>query len=107
MVGIGYYVIAAIVLYRVLGSSSSLLRSAALVLIAAILGINALWNYFFFRQRSPRSSFVLGLPYSVLALVLCVALFELDRFAGLAFLPYVLYLFYANAWTYGVWQLND
>ncbi|MGH7459517.1 MAG: tryptophan-rich sensory protein [Longimicrobiales bacterium] len=106
-VGIGYYVIAAIVLYRVLALSPGMPRSATLVLIAGILGLNALWNYFFFRRRSPRSSFLLGIPYSALALVLCLVLFRLDRFAGLAFLPYALYLFYANAWTYAVWRLND
>jgi tryptophan-rich sensory protein len=106
LIGVAYYIIAGTVLYRVLGLPPSGRRLAAVWLLLAILGINAIWNYFFFRRRSLGSSFLLGLLYSLLALVLCITLFGLDSVAGLVFLPYVVYLLYANIWTYGVWRLN-
>jgi tryptophan-rich sensory protein len=107
LVGIGYYIIAAIVLYRLLGLSSSFLRSAALLLVFTFLMMNALWNYVFFRRRNPGLSFKLGLAYSVLAVVLYVTLSRLDRVTGWVFVPYTLYLVYANLWTYRVWRLNE
>jgi tryptophan-rich sensory protein len=107
LVGIGYYAIAGVVLYRLLTLTPSTPRRAALLLLATILAVNAYWNYLFFRRRSLRQSFLLGLPYTVIAIVLSGLLFRLDPSTAWLFLPYTLYLTYANTWTYRIWQLND
>lgn len=101
-----YYVICFAVLYRLFSLPPSFSRNVALGLIGAIMFINALWNYFFFRTRNLFHAFLLGLPYSLIALALLVILQRIDAPAALWFSPYLFYLFYANVWGYRTWQLN-
>ena len=69
--------------------------------------INALWNYFFFRSRNLFHAYLLGFPYSAIALCLfLLLLLRVDRMAGWFLLPYLLYLFYAGVWGYRIWKLN-
>ena len=107
-IGVLYYLICFAVLYRLLSMPEAVpLRRWALVLLGSIIFINALWNYFFFRTRNLFHAYVIGLPYSLIALVLFVFLLRLDRVAAFFLLPYLLYLFYANAFGYRVWKLNS
>ena len=102
-----YYVICFSVLYRLFSLPSSLERTVAFALVAAIMFINALWNYFFFRTRNLFHAYLLGLPYGALAIALfLLLLIRLDRLAGWCFFPYLPYLFYANLWGYRIWKLN-
>ena len=102
-----YYVTCFAVLYQLFLSPPSPARTAAFVLISAILFINALWNYFFFRARNLRYAYLLGLPYGVVALSLFLLLVcRVDRVAAWFLLPYLLYLFYGNFWGYRIWKLN-
>ena len=102
-----YYVICFSILYRLFLLPPAFARSAAFVLIGAIMFINALWNYFFFRARNLFHAYLLGLPYAGIAVVLFVLLLlELDRIAAWFLLPYLLYLFYGNFWGYRIWKLN-
>ena len=93
-------------LYRLFGLVATASRNTALVLVLAILLANAFWNYFFFRKRSVFLAFVMGPPYSAVALALFIVLLRLDRTAALWWLPYLVYLFYANALGYRLWKLN-
>ena len=104
-----YYVICFSVLYRLFLLPSSLGRTAAFALIGAFMFMNALWNYFFFRTRNLFHAYVLGLPYSTVAISLfLVLLLRLDKVAAWCLLPYLLYLFfYANLYGYRVWKLNS
>ena len=102
-----YYVICFSILYRLFLLPPALARSAAFVLIGAMMFINALWNYFFFRARNLFHAYLLGLPYAGIAVVLFVLLLlELDRIAAWFLLPYLVYLFYGNFWGYRIWKLN-
>jgi tryptophan-rich sensory protein len=103
-----YYVICFSVLYRLFLLPSSHGRAAAFALIGAFMFINALWNYFFFRTRNLFHAYVLGLPYSAVAISLfLLLLLRLDAVAAWCLLPYLLYLFfYANLWGYRIWKLN-
>jgi benzodiazapine receptor len=103
-----YYVICFCVLYRLFLLPSSPGRAIALALVGAILFVNALWNYFFFRTRNLFHAYLLGLPYSAAAIALfLLLLLRLDRVAAWCLLPYLLYLFfYANIWGYRIWKLN-
>jgi tryptophan-rich sensory protein len=69
--------------------------------------INALWNYFFFRTRNLLHAYVIGLPYSFIAIALFLLLLRLDDVAAFVLLPYLFYLFYANRFGYQVWKLNS
>ncbi len=106
VIGAAYYVICFAVLYRLFGLAATALRNTALALVFAIILANALWNYFFFRKRSVFLAFVMGPPYSAVALALFIILLRLDRTAALWWLPYLVYLFYANTLGYRLWKLN-
>jgi benzodiazapine receptor len=98
-----YYVACFVVLYRLLAYG----QLSALALIVALMIINAIWNYFFFRRKDVRVSFYLSLPYAVLATVLAAWLFRIDTTAAWTFLPYMMYLLYAGWWGYNLWRLNE
>lgn len=103
-----YYVICFAILYRLFLLPPIPGKFAAFVLIGAIMFFNALWNYFFFRTGNLFHAYLLGLPYNALALFLfLLLLLRVDRTAAWYFLPYILYLFYANFWGYRVWELNS
>ena len=55
-----YYVIAFMILYRLFSLPPSLPRNNAFALLGAIMFINALWNYFFFRTRNLFHAYLLG-----------------------------------------------
>jgi benzodiazapine receptor len=102
-----YYLICFSILYRLFLLPPSLERNAAFVLICALMFINALWNYFFFRTRNLFHAYLLGLPYSAVATSLfLLLLLRLDRVAAWCLLPYLFYLVYANLWGYRTWKLN-
>ena len=103
-----YYVMCFSILYRLFLLASSPGRTVAFGLIGAFMFLNALWNYFFFRTRNLFHAYVLGLPYSAIAISLfLLLLLRLDGVAAWCLLPYLLYLFfYANLWGYRIWKLN-
>jgi len=108
VIGALYYLICFAVLYRLFLLPPSLLRSVAFALLGAIMFINALWNYFFFRTGNLFHAFLLGLPYSAIAISLFLLLFlRVDRMAAWCLFPYILYLFYASIWGYRIWKLNS
>ena len=102
-----YYLISFTILYRLFLLSPTAARNAAFSLLGAIMFINALWNNFFFRSRNLFHAYLLGRPYSVLAMSLfLVLLLKVDRLAAWCFFPYLVYLCYASIWSYRVWKLN-
>lgn len=102
-----YYVICFAIWTRLLLLPYSPVRSIAFILLAKMIFINALWNYFFFRIRNLLLAYLLGFPYGVIALALFILLLRLDSIAAWCLLPYMIYLiFYANIWGYRVWKLN-
>ena len=107
VIGALYYIICFVALYRLFGMrAAGDLRLWALSALGGIMFTNALWNYFFFRTRNLFHAFLIGLPYTVLAVALFVILLDLDRLAAWLFLPYLPYLCYANLFGYRVWKLN-
>lgn len=107
VIGVFYYLICFVLLYRVLSiSAGTPERRWALALLFAMMFMNALWNYFFFRSRNLFHAYLLGLPYSLIAIALFLLLLQLDRVAAVCLLPYLFYLLYACAFGYRVWKLN-
>ena len=95
------------VLYRLFLLPPAPVRSAAFTLLGAIMFINALWNYFFFRTGNLFHAYLLGFPYGAIAISLFLLLFlQVDRMAAWCLFPYVLYLFYAGILGYRLWKLN-
>jgi tryptophan-rich sensory protein len=107
VIGALYYVIAFILLYRLLAfGMPSPAHRAALILLLALLLMNAAWGFLFFRRKDLRASAIAFLPYGLVAVALALVLADIDR-ASLVFLaPYLAYLGYAAWWSYRLWVLN-
>ena len=106
-IGFAYYAITFSILTRVLQLPAGTEKAVALVLLAAVLFLNAFWNLWFFRRRRLGVAFGVSLFYSGLSVCLLFLLWFADRPTALIFLPYVLYLAYANSFGYRAWKLND
>ena len=107
LVGLVYYVLAAVVLYRVLvhiedpGG-----KAVSFALTVGLLLLNELWNYGFFGLRSTLAGF-LGMAVFLAALtVLIAALRRYERFLAGLLIPYYVWVLYDLAWTYALWRLN-
>ena len=102
-----YYVVCFVLIYRLVAViPSSPRRTTAIVLLGAVMLLNAAWNFVFFRARSLSLTVWTTILYTAIALGLFMFLVRMDGTAALVFAPYALYLIFANYWTYGVWRLN-
>lgn len=107
IIGVFYYVISFFIAYRVLRhSGDSFLRVASFTLLLAMMGINAVWNYVFFRAHNLFLSVFAFIPYPLLAIALFVCLLQFEPLAAWSFLPYLAYLNYAALICYKYWKLN-
>jgi tryptophan-rich sensory protein len=92
MGGLNYVVCFAIV-YRLLSPDyRGVLCTVALVLVLVIMGINALWSFFFLRMKSLFLSFAISVPYRLISVVSFICPLQFDHFAAWFLLPYLLYL---------------
>jgi len=108
IIGVFYYIISFFISYRVLRhSGDSLLKAVSLTLLLAMMGMNAVWNYVFFRAQNLFLSFFSFIPYPLLAIALFVCLLQFEPLAAWIFLPYLAYLNYAAFICYKHWRLNE
>ena len=108
IIGVFYYVISFLISYRVLRhSGNSSLKVVSLTLLLGMMGINAVWNYVFFRAQNLFLSFFAFIPYPLLAIALFVCLLQFEPLAAWLFLPYLAYLNYAALICYKYWKLNE
>ena len=107
VIGIVYYVICFFILYRTFGHDGNHWpKYAAVSLLLVMMGVNAFWNYVFFRAQNLFLSFFAFAFYPVVAIALFVCLLQFDKIAAWSLLPYFVYLLYAVYWGYGLWKLN-
>ena len=106
-VGLVYYVLGAVVLYRVLVRIDDPRGKAiTFVLTVGVLLINELWNFGFFGLRSTLAGFVGVLVFLVALTALMVSLRTHERFSAGLLVPYYVWVLYDLAWTYELWRLN-
>jgi len=107
VIGGAYYVLFFFLLRSILARPSiSFWTSVTLTLTAALLIANASWNWVFFRKKDLWLSFVLFVPYLLLALVLAGVLRQIREPLTGWYALYPAYLAYATWWAYRVWRLN-
>lgn len=102
------------VLYVVMGVSAWLVwrvggfRAArtALVLFLVQLAVNALWSWLFFAWHQGALGFANILLLWVLLVATIVAFWRISVLAGALLIPYLLWISFAAALNYAVWQLN-
>lgn len=81
-------------------------RDRALVLFVVQLALNALWSWLFFGWRLGALAFVDVLLLFALIAATLAAFLRVRRVAGLLLVPYLLWVGFASALTWAVWQRN-
>jgi tryptophan-rich sensory protein len=102
------------VLYALMGIAAWLVWRAAafrttrlpITLFLVQLALNALWSWLFFGWHQGALAFadILLLWVSIVATL--IAFWRVSRLAGALLLPYLLWVSFATALNYAVWQLN-
>ena len=107
LVGALYYVLFAIVLYRVLSRvGDARERAISLGLALGVMLLNELWNYAFFGLRSTLAGFLGMAVFVALLTALVAVLLRYERVSAVLLVPYYLWVLYDLAWTYELWRLN-
>ena len=107
LVGSLYYVLAAVVLYRVLTRIEDPRgRTLSFGLMLGLMLLNELWNYGFFGLRSTLVGFFGILVFLALLTALVVVLRRYEWYSAALLVPYYLWVLYDLAWTYQLWRLN-
>lgn len=102
------------VLYGLMGIAAWLvwrvggLRAArsALTLFLVQLAFNALWSWLFFAWQRGALAFADILLLWVLIVATLIAFWRIRALAGVLLVPYLLWVSFAAALNYSVWQLN-
>ena len=102
------------VLYALMGIAAWLVWRAggfqaarsALVLFLVQLGVNALWSWLFFGWRRGGLAFADIVVLLALIVGTVVLFWRVRRTAGVLLFPYLLWVAFASALNYAVWQLN-
>jgi tryptophan-rich sensory protein len=102
------------VLYTLMGIAAWLVWSrknlqgarAALVLFLVQLALNALWSWLFFAWHLGALAFAEILLLLALIVATSVAFMRIRPLAAALLGPYLLWVAFASALTYSVWQLN-
>lgn len=79
---------------------------SALVLFVAQLAVNALWSWLFFGWRLGGLAFAEILLLWVLIAATLAGFWRLRPLAGALLIPYLLWVSFAAALNYSLWQLN-
>ena len=80
---------------------------SALTLFLAQLALNALWSWLFFGWHRGALAFADILVLWTLIVATSVAFWRIKPLAGVLLVPYLLWVSFASALNYAVWQLNS
>ena len=89
-----------------LGRMLALGEFGAATLIVAVLLTDGVWNLFLFRLRRFDWAYLYLFPYALLVLASAWLCWQHDGLAGLAIVPYIVFLPYDFAWTQALGKLN-
>ncbi len=78
----------------------------ALTLFMVQLVVNALWSWLFFAWHHGAIAFADILLLILLVMATLVAFWRIQRLAGALLFPYLMWIGFAAALNYSVWQLN-
>src|SRR5690606_2181072 len=94
VVGVLYYLMAIIILTRILNRTQKPLGSKAFWLSIGMLAGNEFWNYLFFGLESTFLGFTSLIPFTILVFALFYELWKTDRMSAWILLPYAIWLGY-------------
>ena len=96
--------IAAWLVWRVAGFRAA---RTALILFIAQLALNALWSWLFFGWQRADLAFADIVLLWVLILATTIAFWRIRPPAGTLLVPYLLWVSFACALNYAIWQFNS
>jgi tryptophan-rich sensory protein len=80
--------------------------SAPLLLFASQLAVNVLWSVVFFGLQNPALGFVIiGILWAMIFATL-IAFWRVTLWAGLLFVPYIVWVTIAGTLNFFLWQMN-
>lgn len=91
---------------RVAAEPDSILRSRALNVFVIQLTVNFFWSLIFFNAQAFGAAFVWLLLLWLLVIGMILLFWRIDRLALVLQIPYLLWVTFAGALNYAVWQLN-
>ena len=101
------------VLYALMGFSAYLIyeskapnKKLALLFYFAQLIVNALWTFFFFGLNAYLFSFLWLVLLFVLVVITAYLFYQINKTAGLLFIPYILWLIFAGYLNWSIYILN-
>ena len=100
------YALMAIAAWLVWRSGGLHTNRIALSLFMAQLALNALWSWLFFAWQQGALAFVDIVLLWVLIVVTLVSFWRVRPLAGALLIPYLLWVSFASALNYALWQLN-
>lgn len=77
-----------------------------LILFGIQLALNLAWSGIFFALRAPGAAFAEIIILWAAILATLIAFWRVKPVAGLLLIPYLLWVTYASALNYSIWQLN-
>ena len=78
----------------------------ALGFYIAQLVLNAFWSIAFFGWQSPLAGLLVIIPLWFLILLTLIKFWQINKTAGLLFVPYLLWVSFATLLNFSIWQLN-
>ena len=100
------YALMAIAAWQVWRSGGFHTNRVALSLFMVQLALNALWSWLFFAWQRGALAFVDIVLLWVLIVVTLVSFWRVRPLAGALLIPYLLWVTFAAALNYSLWQLN-
>jgi len=101
------------ILYALMGFSAYLIyeskapnKNTALLFYFVQLIVNALWTFFFFGLNAYLFSFWWLVLLFVLVVITAYLFYQINKTAGLLFIPYILWLLFAGYLNWGIYVLN-
>lgn len=101
------------ILYALMGFSAYLIyeskspnKKTALLFYFAQLIVNALWTFFFFGLDAYLFSFWWLVLLFVLVIITAYLFYQINKTAGLLFIPYILWLIFAGYLNWSIYILN-
>ena len=107
IIGGFYYIICGIVAYRIFLKRDNADFQLSLVLLATMMFINGLTNYFLFKMRSLKLFYFTIYPFIVVTIWLFTKLFHFDMISAWILIPYLLWLIYDVYYFHFLWKLNQ
>ncbi|MFV8819546.1 TspO/MBR family protein [Haliea sp. E17] len=95
--------IAAWLIWRIGGFRAA---QSALIIFLAQLAFNALWSWLFFGWHRGALAFADILLLFTLLIATLISFWRIKPLAGALLVPYLLWVIFASALNYSVWQLN-